>query len=121
MAVNSGDALFRASTFAACPGVNNPRGLIHNDAATIGEIDHPVAGSTARGAVTIVGIGAVFGSGAGGNVTTLAPLARRHCVRSRSRWEKLPVSRLAGGQARLTARSPRGHHRGEFRGASIPV
>src|SRR5260370_15158848 len=91
MAVKSGDALIRASTFAACPGVNNPRGLIHNDAATIGEIDHPVAGSTARGAVAIVGVGAVVGSGAGGDVTTLAPRARRHFARNRSRWEKLPV------------------------------
>ena len=75
MVVKSDDALFRASTFAACPGVNNPRGLIHNDAATIGEIDHPVAGSTARRAVAIVDVGAV-GSTAGGNVTALAPLAR---------------------------------------------
>jgi hypothetical protein len=33
---------------------------------------HPVAGSTAQGTVAIVGVGTVAGSGAGGNVTTLA-------------------------------------------------
>jgi len=64
---------------------------MHGEAATIGEIDHPVAGSTAQGTVAIVGVSAVVGSGAGGNVTTLAPLARRHFARSRSRWEKLPI------------------------------
>jgi hypothetical protein len=38
MAVNSGEAVFKASTFAAWFGVSNPRGSIHNDAAMIGVI-----------------------------------------------------------------------------------
>ena len=36
---------------------------MHSEAATIGEIVHPVAGSTARGTVAIVVVGAVVGSG----------------------------------------------------------
>jgi len=64
---------------------------MHSEAATIGEIVHPVAGSTARGTVAIVVVSALVGSGTGGNVTTLASFARRHFARSRSRWEKLPL------------------------------
>ena len=45
---------------------------MHSEAATIGEIVHPVAGSTARGTVAIVVVSALVGSGTGGNVTTLA-------------------------------------------------
>jgi len=70
----------------------NPRGLIHNDAATIGVIGQPVAGSTTPGTVTIVrfSFDSVFGS----PVTTdeaSASSARRHFARSLSKWEKLPV------------------------------
>ncbi len=64
---------------------------MHNEAATIDEIVHPVAGSMARGTVAIVVVGTVVGSGTKGNVTTLASFARRHFARSRSRWEKLPL------------------------------
>ncbi len=64
---------------------------MHSEAATIGEIDHPVAGSTAQGTVAIVGVGAIAGSETGGNGTTFASLARRHFARSRSKCEKLPV------------------------------
>ena len=92
MAVNSGEAAFKASTFAAWFGVSNPRGLMHNDAATIGVIVQPVAGSTTRGAVTIVGFS--FDSVVGSPITAdeaLASSARRHFARSLSKWEKLPV------------------------------
>jgi hypothetical protein len=36
---------------------------MHSEAATIGEMDHPVMGSTARRTVAIVVVGAVVGSG----------------------------------------------------------
>jgi hypothetical protein len=35
---------------------------MHSEAATIGEIVHPVAGSTAQEAVIAVGVGTVLGS-----------------------------------------------------------
>ena len=44
MAMKSGEAFFRASILTACAGVSKPRGLMQSDAATIGEICHPVAG-----------------------------------------------------------------------------
>jgi hypothetical protein len=65
---------------------------MHSEAATIGEIVHPIAGSTARGTVAIAVVGAVVGSGTGGNVTTLASFARRHFARSRSRWEAAGIA-----------------------------
>ena len=89
MMVNSGEALFRASTFTACWGANNPRGLMQSDAATIGEISQPVAGSTARALGVI--IDSVASVRVGGRVAALVPLAHRNFARSRSKWEKLPV------------------------------
>jgi len=71
--------------------------LMQSAAATIGEISQPVAGSTARGIVTLADF--VRGCGFGGDVTTagsllcLAALAfrsLRHFAKSRSKWEKLP-------------------------------
>jgi hypothetical protein len=35
---------------------------MHSEAATIGEIDHPVAGSTAQEAAIVVGVGTVLGA-----------------------------------------------------------
>ena len=63
---------------------------MHSDAATIGEIDHPVAGSTARGAVTIVGIGSwrqCYNFGVSGA--------------SPFRWEPLQMGEAAGIAAEL--------------------
>jgi len=53
---------------------------MHSEAATIGEIDHPVAGSTRRDPGDRQRR-AIVGSETGGNVTTLASLARRHFAR----------------------------------------
>ncbi len=53
---------------------------MHREAATIGEMDHPVAGSTAQEAAIVVG-GAVVGSGTRGDVTTFVLPARRHFAR----------------------------------------
>jgi len=62
---------------------------MQSDAATIGEISQPVAGSTARALVVI--IDSVTSLGVGGRVAPLVPLAHRHFARSRSKWEKLLV------------------------------
>jgi hypothetical protein len=65
---------------------------MHSDAATIGVIVQPVAGSaTAHGPVTVVGdgVGATSATARAGDAS--ARPARRHFARSRSRWEKLPV------------------------------
>jgi hypothetical protein len=64
---------------------------MHSEAATIGEMDHPVAGSTAQEAAIVVVGGAVVGSGPGGDVTTFVLPARGHFARSRSKCEKLPI------------------------------
>jgi hypothetical protein len=88
MAVKSGEARFKASIFAACPCVSNPRGLIQSAAATMGEISQPVAGSTARGidiaGVTVIVVGE-------GDTLALALPCPRHFARSRARCEKLPL------------------------------
>ena len=65
---------------------------MHSEAATIGEIVHPVAGSTARGTVAIVVVGAVVGSGTGGNVTVgRAGFWRRGAsLRRRAELQPLP-------------------------------
>jgi hypothetical protein len=92
MAVNSGEAVFKASTFAAWFAVSNPRGLRHSDAATIGVIVQPVVGSMIRGAGAIAGC--CFDSALGSSVTadeTLTSPTRRHFASSLSKWEKLPV------------------------------
>jgi len=48
MTMKLADTCFNVATFTACDGVSMRVGFMHNDAAMIGEICHPVAGSMAH-------------------------------------------------------------------------
>jgi len=74
----SADAPLSASTFAACSGFREARGLMQSAAATIGEINQPVVGSTAW----TVGMTVAGGASAA---------MRRHFANNRSKLEKLPT------------------------------
>ena len=83
----------RAVQFAPQHLLANTSGSVRSRRA--GHCERPpraleVRWSPTAGAVTIVGFSSVFGS-ATGAAETLASSERRHLVRSRSRWEKLPV------------------------------
>src|SRR5208337_2190896 len=78
-----GDASFNATTFAASDGVSVGVGFMQRHAATVGEICHPVAGSTARASPSR----STFGGGDGRIGAPAEALSRlRQVDNSRSRW-----------------------------------
>ena len=105
-----GDAFFNAITFAASSGVSVGVGFMQRDAATVGEICHPVAGSTAQDSPS----GSLFGGGDGCVGARLVALSRLRQVDSnRSRWDELPryPRRRMSWKSRRPTRSPSAHRR----------